>query len=185
MALRTHLEREARRAHRWNTAWAIAFGGAAVAQLALAVTETDPFGTFDRDDQEILYLGAAKATLGVASRVVRPLRVHVPVASGDACTDVAALRDALADAGRHERQTFFLTHLGGLAVNLTGAVILAVRRSFGVGALSFALSLPVAPLSAYTQPRGSWHLWREQRASWQVGVMPRDGGALLWLGGML
>lgn len=185
VALRTHLEREARRAQQWNTAWAIAFGAAAVAQVALAVTETDPFGTFDRDDQELLYLGAGKATLGAVLRVVRPRRVRVPLASGDACADVATLRDAVAEAGRHERQAFFLTHLGGLALNLSAAAVLAYRRSLGVGALSFALSFPVAPLSAYTQPRRSWHLWREQRATWQVGVTPQRGGAMLWLGGSL
>src|SRR5262245_46946019 len=116
VALRTHLEREAHRATTWNTAWAIAFGAVAVAQVTLAVTETDPFGMFDRDDEEVLYLGAGKATLGLLSRVVRPLRVHVPMASGDACADVAALRDAVADVGRQERQTFFVTHLGGLAL---------------------------------------------------------------------
>ena len=157
-----------------------------VGQVALAVTETDPFGTFDEDDREILYVGAIKATLGLGSRVVRPLRARVPVASGDACADVAALRAAVAEAGRHERQAFFLTHLGGIAVNLAGASVLWYRRGFGVAALSFALSFPVAPISAYTQPRGSWHLWREQRATWQLGVSPREGGgAMLWLGGPL
>jgi len=185
-ALRAHLEREAHRARVWNTAWAVAFGAAAAGQVVLAVTETDPLGTFDEDDREILYVGAIKATLGLGSRLVRPLRARVPVASGDACADVVALRAAVADAGRHERQAFFLTHLGGIAVNLTGAAVLWYRRGFGVAALSFALSFPVAPISAYTQPRGSWHLWREQRATWQLGVSPREGGgAMLWLGGPL
>ena len=186
VALRAHLEREAHRARVWNTTWAVAFGAAVVGQLALAVTETDPFGTFDDDDREILYVGSIKATLGVGSRVVRPLRARVPAASGDACADVVALRAAVADAGRREQQSFFLTHLGGIAVNLAGAGVLWYRRGFGVGALSFALSLPIAPIAAYTQPRDSWHLWREQRASWQLGVVPREGGgAMLWLGGSL
>lgn len=186
VALRSHLEREAHRARVWNTAWAVAFGAAAAGQVALALAEVDPFGTFDEDDREILYVGAIKATLGVGSRVVRPLRARVPAASGDACADVAALRASVAEAGRRERQTFFLTHFGGIAVNLAGAAVLWYRRGFGIGALSFALSFPIAPIAAYTQPRGSWHLWREQRASWQLGVSPREGGgAMLWLGGAL
>jgi hypothetical protein len=185
VALRTHLEREAHRAKVWNTAWMIGFATAAATQAALALTEYDPFGEFDEDDRDVLWLGTAKATLGVGVRVVRPLRARVPATSGDACADAAALRVAVADMGRRERQSFYLTHLGGLALNLTGAAILTVRRGLAVGALSFAISFPVAPLSAYTQPRTSWHLWREQRATWQLGVVPHDGGAMLWLGGML
>jgi len=185
VALRTHLEREAHRAKVWNTAWMIGFATAAAAQAALALTEYDPFGEFDEDDRDVLWLGATKATLGVGVRVVRPLRARVPATSGDACADAAALRVAVADMGRRERQTFYLTHLGGLALNLTGAAILTVRRGFAVGALSFAISFPIAPLSAYTQPRMSWHLWREQRATWQLGVVPHDGGAMLWLAGAL
>jgi hypothetical protein len=180
--LRSHLEREARRARTWNTAWAIGFGTAAAAQLALGVAQWNPLGAADRDFEETAYVGAAKATIGLLARVVLPLRVAVPAPAADPCTDVAALRGALADAGRRERRSFWLTHLGVTALNLAGAALLTYRRSLSVGAVSFAISYPVGPLHAYTQPRRSWKRWRAQRGSWTVGA---TGGAAttLWIGG--
>ena len=112
-----------------------------------------------------------------------PLRIPVPSQQAEPCADVKQLRAALAEAGRRERQSFYLTHIGGLVVNLAGATILTVRRRFSVGALSFALSFPVPPISAYTQPRRSWHEWRDRRAQWQIGASTTGDGASLWLGG--
>lgn len=182
-ALREHLVVERHRTKRWNTAWAIVFGAATVAQVGFIAAEVNPTGgAYTTDTKETLYVGAAKSFLGVSSKIVMPLRVTVPSATGDACTDAAALRLALADAGRREARSFWLTHLGGLAVNLAGATVLTVRRSFAVGATSFALSFAVPPLSAYTQPRRSWDWWRQRRESWVVGASAGDG-AQLWIGG--
>ena len=180
--LRAHLAAEARWARRWNAAWAISFGGAAAAQLALGLSRTNPLGTFDRDYEETLFVGAAKAGVGLLVRLVLPLRVRVPARDDDPCAGVVALRAAVADAGRRERRSFWLTHVGGTALNLAGAAVLAYRRSLAVGAVSFAISYPIGPLHAYTQPRRSWHRWRERRASWTVGA---TGGAAttVWLGG--
>lgn len=182
-ALRAHLTEQAPRVRTWNLAWGIAFGAAAAGQVALAATQEKPLGTFDKDYQETLYVGAAKATLGAGARLVMPLRIRIPAIDPDPCTDLAHLRASLAKIGRQERQTFWLTHLGGIAVNLTGAFILWHRRSFAVGAVSFLISSPVGPISAYTMPRGSWHRWREERASWGVAVLPHDGGWLLGAAG--
>jgi hypothetical protein len=183
-ALRAHLESESRRATRWNVIWGVLFGAAVVGQLGFALAEVDPLGReFTTDTEETLYVGAAKATLAVGSKVFLPLRIPVPAAAADTCTDVRALRLALAQAGRREQRSFWLTHLGGTAVNLAGATILTVRRSLKVGAISFAISYPVGPASAYTQPRRSWKLWRERRAQWMVGATADAGGARLWLGG--
>lgn len=183
VALRAHLESEAHRASRWNTIWAILYGAAAVGQLALALAEVNPTGDFDDATRDTYYVGASKATLGVASRIVTPLRVRVPSPQTDPCVEVQRLRRALADAGRRERSSFYLAHLGGLAVNLTGAAILTKLHSFKTGAISFALSFPVGPTAAYTQPRRSWHRWREQRDSWSLGATLASDGARLWLGG--
>lgn len=184
-SLRAHLEDERASARRWNTIWAMLFGAAAVGQLALALAEVDPLGgEFDQDDRETLYVGTGKATLALGSKVILPLRIGVPAATGEACADVAALRRALAEAGRREQRSFWLTHLGGTAVNLAGFTILAIRRSVRVGAISFAISYPVGPASAYTQPRGSWKAWRARRATWVVGASADgDGGGRLWVGG--
>ena len=182
--LRAHLESESRRAKRWNVVWGLLFGAAVVGQLGFAIAEVDPLGReFTQDTKETLYVGAAKATLAVGSKVILPLRIPVPAADPDACSDVRALRIALARAGQREKRSFWLTHLGGTAVNLAGATILTVRRSLKVGAISFAISYPVGPASAYTQPRRSWKLWRERRATWLVGATADADGARLWLGG--
>ncbi len=183
-ALRAHLDEESHRAHRWNTVWAILFGASAVGQVALAAAEVNPTGEFDRDFEETLYVGAVKASIGFGSKLAMPLRIpSPPPASGDACADVAALHATLGEAARRERNSFWLTHLGGIAVNLAGATVLTVRRSLPVGALSFVVSFPVSTIAAYTQPRRSWHMWRERRASWTVGATATGGGAQLWLGG--
>jgi hypothetical protein len=175
--LHAHLERAHRNARRWDTAWAIGLAGAASVQLALAFTETSPLGEYDQDFEETLYVGATKATLGVGLHLILPLKIRVP--DGTTCAELPALRAALAEAGRHERNAFFLNHLGGFAVNLTGAAILASRRSLATGAVSFALGFPVGLAATYTMPRASWHRWREQRATWTVGVSSRGA----WLAG--
>jgi hypothetical protein len=182
-ALRAHLTSQAHGVRMWNTLWAIGFGVAAAGQFALAATKTNPLGAFDRDFEESLYVGGAKATIGFASRVVMPLRVDIPGPDADRCHELAQLRASLTKIAKDERQTFWLTHLGGLALNLTGAVILWERRSFTVGAVSFATSFPIGPIGAYTMPRGSWHRWRDERGSWSIALVPHDGGWTLGAGG--
>jgi len=182
-SLRAHLTAESRRARIWNAAWAIGFGVAAAGQLTLALTETKPLGTFDTDFEEQMYVGTTKASLGLAVRLVLPLRVRVPATTSDPCTDVAALRGALAEAGRRERRAFWFTLIGGTAVNLAGTLLLWQRRNFETGALSFATGVPIGPLSAFTQPRKSWKLWA-RRAMWTAGIggvagEPRS----LWIAG--
>lgn len=181
VALREHLETEARRARTWNLAWAVFFGAAAAGQVTLALTETKPLGTFDDDDQEMLYVGAGKATIGAAARVVLPLRIAVPDRIADACSDVVALRAAVAKAGRIERRTVWLTILGGTAVNVAGSLLLWQRRDGLTALQSFGIGAAVSPISAFTQPRGSWRLWHERRATWTFAIAGRS----VWLAGEL
>ena len=182
-ALRAHLTSQAHGVRMWNTLWAIGFGAAAAGQFALAATETNPLGPFDRDFEESLYVGGVKATIGFASRVVMPLRVDIPGPDADRCRELAQLRASLTTIAKKERQTFWLTHLGGLALNLAGAAVLWERRSFVVGVLSFATSFPIGPISAYTMPRGSWHRWRDEHAAWSIAVTPRADGWSLGVAG--
>lgn len=181
--LRAHVTQAEESTFRWNTAWTIAFGVAAGGQLALALTETNPFGDFDQDYEETLYVGAVKATIGFASRVVLPLRTSVPPPDADRCVELTALRATITTLAKKERRLFWLTHLGGTALNAAGAGFLWYRRGFKVGATSFLISYPVGPLSAYTLPRKSWKLWRQESASWMVTVAVQPEQATLSLGG--
>jgi len=150
-ALRADLEQESLHADRWNLAWRIGFTAGAVGQFAAAAS-----GTLGHDTTQALWIGGMKSSLGAIVRWILPLRIDVPPATGDACADGTALRAAAERAAHVERRTFWLAHLGGLAVNLGGAAVLAERTSWKTGLLSFAISYPVGLLSTYTMPRASW-----------------------------
>jgi hypothetical protein len=160
--LRAHLETARRHATEWNVGWAIGYGVVAGAQLGLLATHPT------QSVEDTLYVGAAKATLGLLSRLIVPLRVTIPPPNPDACADRLALRAAVADAGRHERSEFWLLHIGSFAVNLAGAIYIGVRGSWRAAAVSGASGYIVGLIGVYTIPRASWHLWR----SFTVDVTP-------------
>jgi hypothetical protein len=168
--LRAHLEQADRATFRWNTTWTVLFGAAAVGQVVLAVAEIKPFGTFDAATRDTYYVGAAKATLALGTRVFTPLRVSIPSPNADRCAELLALRASLKVIAKKERQGFWLGHFGGMALNLAASGFLWSRHSFTDGAISFGMSYPVGLLHTYTMPRKSWHLWRSERASWSVSV---------------
>jgi hypothetical protein len=182
--LRAHLDVEEGRARRWNTAWAISYGTVSAAQFGLALAEYKPFGTYDLAWRDTLLVGGSKAALGLGVRLVLPLKVRTLAASsGDPCADLAALRELLADAGRRERRSFWFNHLGGLAVNLAGALLLWREHDLTTASLSFGSGVVAGILAAYTQPRRSWHLWRDRRATWTATGGPTDGGFAVGLAG--
>jgi hypothetical protein len=185
--LRGFLTKEVAHADKWDIAWGLAFGGVSTVQAAAAITKFKPGGDFNADDEATLYVGAAKSFIGFAAHTVTPIHAPLPARDPDPCVDLAHLRKTLAMLGKAERQTFWLTHLGGLAVNLAGGAILWHERSFKVGLISILISLPVGPLTAYTMPRAAWHRWRKDRASWTVGLGRTAGGdgLVVSLGGEL
>jgi hypothetical protein len=93
------------------------------------------------DEEATLYVGAAKSFIGFAAHTVTNIRGPLPERHPDPCVDLAQLRKALAKLGKAERQTFWMTHLGGWAVNLAGGAILWHERSFKVGLISILVSL--------------------------------------------
>ena len=187
--LRGFLDQELARADKWDLAWGVAFGTVSTLQTAAAVTRFKPGGAEMTDDEEAtLYVGAAKSFTGFAAHTVTNIRGPLPARHPDPCVDLAQLRKALAKLGKAERQTFWMTHLGGWAVNLAGGAILWRERSFKVGLVSILVSLPIGPLSAYTMPRRAWKRWRNERASWTVNVgraAHSDDGFVLSIGGEL
>ena len=152
---------EAARAHAWNVDWGLIFFGVTVVQAAGALT---PVGDKQRDT---LIVGAAKSGIGALSHAILPIKID----------KLGECRRALAAAGKLERNLFFLNHLGGLAVNIGGAVVLGHLHSWKDGLLSFAIGWPVGLLHAYTLPRGAWHYVRS------VTATPTDGGAMVSIGG--
>ena len=187
--LRAHLEVEQRRTKRWNTAWTIVYGSVAALQYTVAFAKYNPGGDFDDEFRDSMLVGATKATLGFGLRVVAPLRVRPPAKefwSSDCNSELALLRAALEDGGKRERRSFYFGHLGGLAVNLAGAGTLWYRHDLKTAALSFGSGIAASILAAYTQPRRSWHLWRDRKTAWTatVGIAPiGDGGWGAGLGG--
>jgi hypothetical protein len=172
-ALRADLQQESVHADRWNLAWRIGFTAGAVGQFAAAAS-----GTLGHDNTQALWIGGVKSSLGAIVRWILPLRIEVPPATGDACADRTALRAAAERAARVERRTFWLSHLGGLAVNLGGTLAVAERTSWKTGLLSLAIGYPVGLLSTYTMPRASWGRIREP--AWTANVVAgRDQWSLV------
>ena len=181
--LRGHLEQADISTSRWQLAWTIVFTTAAAGQFALALAEWNPFGEFDDKYRDTLLVGGTKATIGIGSRLIFPLRAHVPAPNADRCVELAELRKEVTRLGKKERQSFWLTHIGGTALNLAGAGLLWYRHEFKTGAVSFLISWPVGITSAYTLPRKSWKLWREEQSTWTVGIAPSSEQTLLVFSG--
>jgi len=181
--IQAHLDREKRRARRWDNAWLITFASLAAAQGALVAFEWTPLGEYDDTAEAGLQVGAIKAGVGALAHLVLRLKVVRPRRTGDPCTDLAEAERALRATAKNEKRTFFLQHLGSLAVNVAGLVYLGtVQDSWGEGAKSMA-GYPVGVLAVYTQPRGSWKASRRGDFSAQLGIVHRPDYAGLVLAG--
>jgi len=167
--LRAELAHEAARADRWNLGWGIAYSALAVGQLAAAAS-----GQFSHDDTRGLWVGGGKSAIGAIARWASPLTIELPAPTGDRCADDRALRALAERTAAHERQAFWLGHLGGLAVHLIGSAILVETASWKAAITSFALGYPVGLLTTYTMPRASWA--RVRAPGWTAAVTPTADG---------
>ncbi len=174
-ALRGRLDRERSKALKWRVGWGVGFGVAFAGQLALALTETAPIGEFDDAAEASLFAGAAKSFVGMSARIVTPVKVPRPAVSGDACADLASAEAALRRAASSERRSFWLNHVGGLAMQAAGTLYIGLSAddAWGDAAISFGLGYAIGLASTYTQPRGAWHEHRRGQAavSWQLTPM--------------
>ncbi|MBE7449786.1 MAG: hypothetical protein HS111_13060 [Kofleriaceae bacterium] len=110
---------------------------------------------------------------------MRPLKVPRVTASGDGCADRGRGRAALARAARSAQRSFWLNHLGGLALQLAGTLYigLSVEDAWGDAAISFGVRRRRRQASrARTRSRGARAPAPPRRprrrgrggASWQV-----------------
>jgi hypothetical protein len=181
-ALRKRLDVERQKAARWRLGWSIGFGVASIGQGALVIAEVSPLGDYDEAAEASLMAGTMKSIVGLGARVITPVKIPEPRVTGDACTDLAAAELALAQAARSEKQSFFLNHIGGLALQIGATLYIgfAAEDAWDDAAISFAIGYAVGVSSTYTQPRAAWHEHRRQPAerTWHVAplVAPRAQG---------
>ena len=175
-ALRADLEKESARARHWVLAWRIVYTASAAGELGIAAS-----GVASHDDTLSAWVGGGKSTLAALGFWLSPLRITVPPATGDACYDRAALREAAARAADDERDAFWTAHIGGLIVNAGAAILLAETASWRTALLSFATGYPVGLLSTYTMPRASWARVREP--AWTASVVADGRRYALVVGG--
>ncbi|HEX4454995.1 MAG TPA: hypothetical protein VH143_29245 [Kofleriaceae bacterium] len=161
-ALRVRLAREHDRAFRWNLAWGVGLGAAALVQAGAAPL------IGNREQRDTLYVGAVESAIGAGASLVTPLRVT-------AATTCADLDAALVDAGHRERGAFYLDHVGGIVVNLGGALVLAHYTTTANAAIAFAIGYSIALVRTYTMPRWAWHpiLALDPKPTVGVGVSAR------------
>jgi len=186
-ALRERLDAERARAARWRLGWGIGFGVAAIGQGALVLAEYTPLGDYDEAAEASLIAGTAKSLVGMGARVIRPVKVPRPKVTGDPCTDLAAAEDAFARAATSEKRSFWLNHLGGLALQIGGSLYigLSVDDAWGDAMISFALGYAVGVTSTYMQPRGAWreHRRAPEARTWHVAPLVTPHGRGLAIGG--
>ena len=81
---------------------------------------------------------------------------------------------ALAKTAANEKRSFFLNHLGSLALNVAGLLYLGLQEDeWGEGAKSIAIGYPIGMLAVYTQPRATWKARRRGTFEATVGVARR------------
>lgn len=184
-SLRAYIDDQAARTQRWNVAWGIGFAVGASAEYAMLLSEWSPLGEWNADVRAGTLAGAIKASVGVASKLVTPLKAfRAPPATGDACADLAAAEATLRATAVRQRRAFYLNHIGGLAVNLAGVLALGLwADSWRQAAMSFAIGAPIGLLSTYTMPRGAWKTSRTSRFDVAAAPMPLPGGGGLVLAG--
>jgi len=152
--IRGVLEREAHRAHRWDVAWGLTFGAAAIGYTAMAASDWEFGATLTHAQRDDLWLGAIKSGIASLSHVILPLRIEQP--AGDSCTDDAAAIHALEVSARHERTTFWLSNAGNVALNGGAALYLGIHDHDWTQALiSAGIGVSVAIVHTWTMPRGA------------------------------
>lgn len=195
-AIHDLLERERGKAFRWDLGWGVVYAVAAGGEFALYGAAWNPFGEATDEFRAGALIGGIKASIGLASKLVLPMRIPtIPdpnLASAlaqlsfgpapDRCQAQAAANAALRQAAKRQQRAFYLNLLGGLAVNGAGALTLGLYfDTWKQAAVSFGSGLVASVLSLWTMPRGARRAEARRRRTGtvaSVGVAP-----IVWPGG--
>lgn len=157
------LDDQARRTRLWNVGWAIGFSAVAVGQGVFTWKPSWSPIDIDADLREGMGVSAGKAAIAALSRIILPLKGERFGYRPDetACSALPRAEGALAYTARRQKRSFWLNHIGGIALNLSGVAVLGFAYDNWGGALtSFVLGSAVGAASSYTMPRGAWKAQR-------------------------
>lgn len=160
--LESRLESHARYARRWWWAWNGVFGAGIVYGGAVAALED---GRGERADQAV---NVVQSAIGLGENLLAPpvvragagaLRAIDTGRSGGCAERLAAAEDLLRAAARdaHRQRRGWASHLGNLALNLIGAVVVAEGFHEGSGWGSGAVGIVVGEIRIWTYP------WQAER----------------------
>lgn len=156
--LQTTLQDQERSATHWWKTWTVLYGAATVVQGGVAIVSTD------KSTRQDMIVGAGTTLLGVASQLITPVETHFTALGADSIAKLTFLeKQALLTKGEEylKKQAdiavagkSWQVHALSGAVNLASGLItwLGFKRSFGEGALNFALNTVVTETQIWTQP---------------------------------
>ena len=161
------------------------FGAAALGSAGLATFA--PSSWLTDNTRAGLYVTAAKATIGVASKIIEPLEIHVKGICGDHRPDSRRRRHALLnEITRREKRAIVPSIVGGLVLNSFGLLYMGYgRHAWEAGWISFGIGSGVAVASVLTAPTQSWLLRRRMTEGPRMAVVPRlehDAASLALVG---
>ena len=173
------------RAGRWNEAWAVTFGAAALGSAGVATFAPSTWLT--NDTRAGLYVTALKASIGVAAKLIQPLDIDVGGLCDDRRPESRRTRHALLnDVALREQRAIIPSLVGGLLLNSFGLLYMGYGRHAWEDAwISFAIGSAVAVASVLTAPTHSWLLKRRLGEGPRVTLLPQlgwDAGGLALVG---
>lgn len=167
-----------RHASLWQYGWLLVNAGGMTAATVQAAGASG-------DDRVFAIIGASKGALGTAYVLAQPMPGRsgadpIRALPGETLEDRAAqlvAAEALLyeAAARSAQRTAWPMHLGNIALNLVGGVVLLARDNAGLAALSFGVDAAVGEvqiLSQPWQPRTHWQEYQRTLAGNADGVVP-------------
>ena len=161
------LDHDALRAERSRLAWGTFFTLAAAVELGGAAADYAPFQTETHSVRAAEIVSGTKAAIASFSQVILPLRIDriehaTPGTATSACHELVSAENSLRIAAHRERNSFYLNHIGGMALAVAGMLVLGIgEHAWGQAGLSVAEGYPIGLASTYSLPRGAWHAWRD------------------------